>query len=108
VLRLAGKIRSGKSLLVWCAVFAIALCQITQRGRIGERSFIVGELAGRADGDEDQRVGLTFSFPVANVLMITEFPGIETCGRSDAKYLERSNAKTIADNFKLAHYLPAA
>ena len=50
---------------------------------LNDRSFIVGRLPHHGT-DSDPRVGLTFWFPLDDVLMITEYPDVEAAHKAYA------------------------
>jgi len=60
--------------------------------RIGDRSFIVGKLAPRGDGSDDERVGLEYWFPMDNVYLLTTYPSLEVAREVDRKYKESKQA----------------
>jgi hypothetical protein len=60
---------------------------------LGDRAFIVGRIAKRSQDDKDPRVGLTYWFPVDEVLMITEFPDLDAIRRYYDERDRRNSAK---------------
>jgi hypothetical protein len=64
--------------------------------RLGDRTFIVGELVDT--GRPDSRVGCTFWFAVDDLLMLTEFPDVEAAKRHFAEWEERNREKQERDN----------
>jgi hypothetical protein len=44
--------------------------------QLGDRYFIVGPLADRGDGTDDERIGCTFWFALDEVVMLTEFSSV--------------------------------
>jgi hypothetical protein len=59
--------------------------------QIGGRYFIVGTLAARGDGSDDERVGCTFWFAWDDVYMLTEFPSVEAAREAYSKRAERKH-----------------
>jgi hypothetical protein len=57
--------------------------------KLGDRYFIVGTLAKYDENDSDERNGLTFWFPVDDVLMITEYPSLAIAKEAYARHQER-------------------
>ncbi len=65
--------------------------------KLGERSFIVGQLSG--DGvQSDPRVGLTYWFPVEDVLMLMEFRNFSQARAYYAARESHSKVKAEEDN----------
>jgi hypothetical protein len=57
--------------------------------QIGGRHFIVGTLAARGDGSDDERVGCTFWFALDDVFMLIEYPNIAAAREAYRKREER-------------------
>jgi hypothetical protein len=67
---------AGKYLLVWSKEpLGSSLLKDVDFKSIGKTSFIVGKLVN--DGSNDPRIGLTYWFPVGDVIMLTEFDTME-------------------------------
>jgi hypothetical protein len=63
--------------------------------RLGERTFVVGELVDLGRGDS--RVGCTFWFAVDDVLMLTEFPDVEAAKKHFAEWEMRNRDKPASE-----------
>lgn len=58
---------------------------------LGNRAFVVGQLADQGTGG-DVRIGMTFWFPIEDVLMITEFPNMHKAREYYAEWERRRAA----------------
>ena len=61
-------------------------------GRIGERDFLIGQIADKGDGS-DSRAGLPIWFALDEVEMIIEYPNLQAAQKSYAEYKRRAAEK---------------
>jgi hypothetical protein len=85
----------GPVMQVWTKEPAIGgMLEYATVRHIGDHSFIVGKLAARGDGTDDERVGLEYWFPVDDVYMLTTYPNLDAARETHRKYDERKRAET--------------
>ena len=82
---------SGRLIYIWCKDPAKGgMLENVSIRWLDKRAFLVGQLADRGGGESDPRIGLLMWFPIDDVVMLIEYPDLNT---ARAAYAANEKAK---------------